>query len=188
VSCSLIPDGGGTPSSTRPVNRTHHVVVRHGLCRVSWYNVNMGSKLIKLSCAWLSVGTYYSTNLTVTWRLPLALACVGPLALLAGLPFVPGKISLPFYSTFLITSIAESPRYLVWCGKNETAWAVISKLHHDPSDPLEDAARAEFTQIVQQVEFDKKEDSGFIQMFKRPSWRHRTLSAMFIMWVTLNDF
>lgn len=42
-------------------------------------------------CAWLSVGTYYSTNLTLSWRLPLALACVGPLGLLAGLPFVPGK-------------------------------------------------------------------------------------------------
>jgi hypothetical protein len=78
----------------------------------------------------------------------------------------------------------ESPRYLVWCGRNEIAWTVISKLHHDPSDPLEDAARAEFTQIVQQVEFDKREDSSFIQMFKRPSWRRRTLSAMFIMLVT----
>lgn len=43
------------------------------------------------SCAWISIGTYYATNLTVQWRVPLAMACVGPLALLIGLPFIPGK-------------------------------------------------------------------------------------------------
>jgi hypothetical protein len=64
---------------------------------------------------------------------------------------------------------------------NEKAWEIIRKLHYDPLDPLEDGARAEFTQIVQQVEFDKKDNPGWIQMFKRPSWRRRTLSAMFIM-------
>lgn len=44
------------------------------------------------SVAWVSVGTYYATNLTLQWRLPLALATVGPLGLLIGLPFVPGEL------------------------------------------------------------------------------------------------
>ena len=57
-------------------------------------------KADELSCAWLSVGTYYSTNLTLSWRLPLALACVGPLGLLAGLPFVPGKLSQRSFQHF----------------------------------------------------------------------------------------
>lgn len=69
-------------------------------------------------------------------------------------------------------------------GENDIAWSIINKLHHDSTDPLEEAAHAEFTQIVWQVEFDKREDSGYIQMFKKPSWRRRTLSAMFIMWAT----
>lgn len=41
-------------------------------------------------CAWISVGCYFATNSTVQWRMPLALACIGPLALLIGLPFIPG--------------------------------------------------------------------------------------------------
>ena len=41
-------------------------------------------------CSWLSVRCYHATNLTLSWRLPLTLACVVPIALLAGLPFVPG--------------------------------------------------------------------------------------------------
>lgn len=41
--------------------------------------------------AWVSVGSFYAKNQTLQWRMPLALACVGPLLLLCGLPFVPGK-------------------------------------------------------------------------------------------------
>jgi MFS family permease len=47
------------------------------------------------SCPFISVGTMHATNLALSWRLPLALACVGPLALLAGLPFVPGLFDFP---------------------------------------------------------------------------------------------
>ncbi len=45
--------------------------------------------------AWVSVGTYFASNLNLQWRLPLALACVGPLGLLAGLPFIPGQSLTP---------------------------------------------------------------------------------------------
>jgi hypothetical protein len=51
------------------------------------------------SCAWVSVGAYHATNITLQWRLPLALACFGPLALLIGLPFIPGTF-FSHYSTF----------------------------------------------------------------------------------------
>ncbi len=76
--------------------------------------------------------------------------------------------------------VTESPRYLVWREKREQAWDIIRKLHHDPSDPTEEAARAEFTQIVRQVEFDKEANVSFYQMFKKPSWRRRSLAAMFV--------
>jgi hypothetical protein len=58
------------------------------------------------SCAWISVGTYYATNLTLQWRLPLALACVGPLALLAGLSYIPGMLQLinPCYHSLTVSS------------------------------------------------------------------------------------
>ncbi len=62
----------------------------------------------------------------------------------------------------------------------EEAWVVVKRLHHDPADPDDEAARAEFTQIVRQVEFDKEMNVTFYQMFKKPSWRKRSLSAMFL--------
>ncbi|KAK7887649.1 hypothetical protein LTR67_009550 [Exophiala xenobiotica] len=119
------------------------------------------------TCAWISVGCYFATNTTVQWRMPLALACVGPLALLIGLPFVP-----------------ESPRYLTLVGKTTEAWEVLKKIHHDPTDPNDSSARAEYTQIVRQVEFDKSMKSGYIEMFRKPSWRKRTLLAIFIQFAS----
>lgn len=40
----------------------------------------------------MSVGCYFASNLTLSWRLPLALACVPPLPLLFGLRYVPGEL------------------------------------------------------------------------------------------------
>lgn len=48
----------------------------------------------RISCAWVSFASYYASSMTVQWRLPLALSCIGPLGLLIGLPFVPGKCLL----------------------------------------------------------------------------------------------
>jgi hypothetical protein len=71
-------------------------------------------------------------------------------------------------------------------GKREEAWEVIKHLHMSPSDPSDDSARAEFTQIVRQVEHDKEEAAGFIAMFKRPTWRRRSLITLFLLYVTLS--
>ena len=75
---------------------------------------------------------------------------------------------------------AESPRYLVWRRKHAEAWNILRKLHHDASDPAEEAAQAEFNQIVRQVEADKEENPTFLKMLKKPSWRHRSLLVMFL--------
>ncbi|GFF53228.1 probable metabolite transport protein CsbC [Aspergillus lentulus] len=115
-------------------------------------------------CAWISVGTYYSVNETLRWRMPLALACVGPLAMIIGLPFIP-----------------ESPRYLALAGRNDEAWEVVRTLHRDPTDFEDEAARAEFTQIIRQTDYDKELGYGYMKMFTRPSWRRRSLLAMFLM-------
>lgn len=74
----------------------------------------------------------------------------------------------------------ESPRYLAWVGRNAEAWAVIQRIHNDPSDPSNSFALAEFTQIVRQVEHDKEQKAGYIQMFVKPSWRRRSLLVMFL--------
>ncbi|KAH8693584.1 general substrate transporter [Talaromyces proteolyticus] len=118
-------------------------------------------------CAWVSVGTYYAKSPTVQWRLPLGLTCVGPALILAGLYFIP-----------------ESPRYLTLIGKNDEAWQVLQKIHHDPYDPEDSAAHAEHSQIVRQIAFDKELDTGWIQMLTKPSWRRRCLLAFFIQFAS----
>lgn len=56
-------------------------------------------------------------------------------------------------------------------------------MHRDPSDPNNHAAEAEFVQIRAQVEKDREEKSGYIEMFRRPALRRRSLLVIFLMWV-----
>jgi hypothetical protein len=69
----------------------------------------------------------------------------------------------------------------VWREQREEAWNIIRKLHSDPSDHSEAGARAEFTQIVRQVEADKEENATFYKMFKVPSLRRRSLLVVFLL-------
>ena len=119
------------------------------------------------SSAWVGYGAYFSSNLTLQWRLPLALSCLAPVFIVAGVWYLP-----------------ESPRYLCWVGKSDEAWSIIQRLHHDPTDTSDAAAHAEFVQISRQVEFDKTMKAGYLEMFKRPSWRHRSLLVLFLMFAT----
>ena len=64
--------------------------------------------------------------------------------------------------------------------KNEEAWEIIRKLHYDPLDTLEEASRAEFTQIVQQVEAEKENNTTYLMMFTKSTWRRRSFLAMYI--------
>jgi hypothetical protein len=64
-------------------------------------------KLIPLacSCAWISVGTYFAVDQTLQWRMPLALACIGPLAMIIGLPFIPGQSKPTMIPRLLMTLV-----------------------------------------------------------------------------------
>jgi tRNA(Arg) A34 adenosine deaminase TadA len=66
-------------------------------------------------------------------------------------------------------------------GKHDQALKIMERLHNDPTDPLNAAAHAEFLQIRAQVEIDKEQKSGYIDMFRKPSWRKRSLLVIFIM-------
>lgn len=63
----------------------------------------------------------------------------------------------------------------MWRDRHDEAWEIIKKLHH------EESARAEFTQIVSQAAVDRAESVTFLKMFTKPTWRRRSLLAMFIM-------
>ncbi|KAF7563849.1 hypothetical protein G7046_g248 [Stylonectria norvegica] len=131
--------------------------------------VLIGAFTVALGCgystvAWVSFGTWYATNETVQWRVPLALTCVAPLFMAVGVWFIP-----------------ESPRWLIWNDRKDEAWAIIKRLHFDPEDVDAVHARAEYTQIVRQTEYDKQFDVSYWQMFKVPSWRKRSLLVIFLL-------
>lgn len=114
--------------------------------------------------SWISFGTYYASNKQLQWRLPLALACVTPLFMCIGVFFIP-----------------ESPRWLVWKDRSEEAWVILQRLHHDPNDPEDTASRAEYVQILKQVEHDRQFSVSYIQMFTNPAYRKRSLLVIFVM-------
>jgi hypothetical protein len=66
-------------------------------------------------------------------------------------------------------------------GHREQAWEVLRTIHRDPTDPQDEAAHAEYTQIVRQTDFDKELGYGYLKMFTTPSWRRRSFLAMFLM-------
>lgn len=63
-------------------------------------------------------------------------------------------------------------------GRVEEARAVTMKLHSMKSDPDNEFARSEFYQMSKQAEFDRTLTPSWIEMFRRPSYRKRTLLAM----------
>jgi GNAT superfamily N-acetyltransferase len=77
--------------------------------------------------------------------------------------------------------IPESPRWLIWNDRLDEAWVVIQRVHHDPSNPTDTAAHAEFIQIKAQVEHDKQFKATYLQMFTHPSWRRRTILAILVI-------
>lgn len=111
---------------------------------------------------WVGFGFYFwSTGGSNTWRPPMALAMVWPLLLLIGLPFLP-----------------ESPRWLCMKGRDAEAERLLLRLHSYATDPDNTVAAREFYQIQQQLELERTLGSGWIQMFKKPSYRKRAFLAI----------
>lgn len=101
--------------------------------------------------------------------------------MLVGVFFIPGMIEIYCNLVGVLIEGIESPRYLVWRGKTEEAWKIIKRLHHDPLNPSDADASAEFTQILRQVEMDKEDNPTFWKMFKKPSWRRRSVSVFCLL-------
>lgn len=74
--------------------------------------------------------------------------------------------------------IPESPRYLLMKGRIEEARKVVFRLHARKDDPDNEFARSEFYQMTKQAEVDRELEPGWIEMFRRPSYRKRSFIAM----------
>ncbi|KAJ4369058.1 hypothetical protein N0V83_006141 [Neocucurbitaria cava] len=127
----------------------------HGFFLVCGYNTS----------AWVGFGCFFSDNLTFGWRGPLAFTCISPLVLLIGCFWVP-----------------ESPRWLITKHRIPEAWAILSRLHHDPRDVDEIAAHEEFYQMKKQIELESQNSSGYLAILRTPSYRKRAFLSCFVQY------
>jgi len=120
-------------------------------------NIALGYAL----ASYMGLAFFYSTNPVVQWRAPLGIALVWP-----------------FMMTLVCFIIPESPRYLLMQGRIEEAREIIMKLHSVKDDLDQTFARGEFYQMSNQAELDRIQEAGWIEMFRRPSYRKRAFMVM----------
>lgn len=111
--------------------------------------------------SYMGLAFFYTNDPVSQWRTPLGIALVWPVIMLLVCALVP-----------------ESPRYLLMKGRIEEAKAITFKLHKLKSDPDNEFAKFEFYQMSKQAEVDRELDPGWLELFRRPSYRKRCLLAM----------
>ncbi|KAG0650555.1 High-affinity glucose transporter [Hyphodiscus hymeniophilus] len=117
--------------------------------------------------SWVGYGFYYLSNDTINaWRGPLvfenevdrkaAFQCLPPIIILSIIYWLP-----------------ESPRWLLMNDRYEEARQILLRSHS------EEEAVVELAQIQAQMQIDRTLDRSYLHMFKKPSYRKRSLLAIF---------
>ncbi|KAK5000699.1 hypothetical protein LTR66_000490 [Elasticomyces elasticus] len=104
------------------------------------------------------------------WRGPMALQMLFPFILICGLWWMP-----------------ESPRWLLSKDRADEAWAVVQRLHVNPTDPNDHFAEDEFDQMRRQIELDRTFKTSYKEIFTRPSYRKRALITMFLTYSLMSS-
>ncbi|KAJ9603816.1 hypothetical protein H2200_012002 [Cladophialophora chaetospira] len=111
---------------------------------------------------WIGLGFYFIKT-DVSWRL------------LLGCQLIPGVLMLAF--SFVMP---ESPRYLVFAGRQDEALGILEKMHNSEQDSS--FYLREYHQIKAQIELDREERLGMKAILMKPSYRKR---FMLIFWYAI---
>lgn len=108
-------------------------------------------------------------NGTASFRIPWGLQMIPAIILSIGMLVFP-----------------ESPRWLIDHGRNEEALEILADLH-GKGDRNNELVQLEFAEIVDQVEYERKEGAkSYLDLFKPGIFRRVTLGASLQMWSQLS--
>ncbi|KIY02780.1 uncharacterized protein Z520_01245 [Fonsecaea multimorphosa CBS 102226] len=109
----------------------------------------------------MGLACFYIDDLQAQWRVPLGLTLVFLVFMLCILPWLP-----------------ESPRWLLMVGRDAEAKKLIYDIHKSSKDHSQTFAEQEFFQMQQQIELDKTMKTSWLEMFRKPSYRKRSIIAL----------
>ncbi|KAH9211041.1 general substrate transporter, partial [Leptodontidium sp. 2 PMI_412] len=138
--------------------------IRAGIVDLHGVFFNLG---FAFAC-WVGYGFYcWPTHKLVQWRPPLAFQALFPSILVTSLLFMP-----------------ESPRWLALKGQNDKALKILKRLHESLDESEDSFVMMEFYQIKRQAAVDSALPGGFLDLFRRPSYRKRTFVGAFTNSIT----
>lgn len=132
--------------------------IRGVLGNINGVFVNVGYVL----ASYVGVGFFHIPDSAAdrVWRGPFALGCLPCLICLACVFLVP-----------------ESPRYLLMKDRTDEAWKIVREAHSRAGEEAAVYAAAEFYQMRKQLEFERTLNEGYVDLWKRPSYRKRSIMA-----------
>lgn len=65
-------------------------------------------------------------------------------------------------------------------GRNDEAWKILSRLHHNTNDPDEIETHEEFYQMRKQIELEHVNPRGYWAILTTPSYRKRAFLSCFV--------
>ena len=109
------------------------------------------------TASWVGLGFYFVNAGGAQWRVPLAIQCIFPLALAAGVLLLP-----------------ETPRWLINHDRVEDAFKSYHSVHAESSEDTQ-ASEIEFEKLRQQIVMEENEPNSWRDLWVRKSLRKRCI-------------
>ena len=112
--------------------------------------------------SWVGLGFYFVNASGAQWRIPLAIQCIFPLGLAAGVLFLP-----------------ESPRWLIDHDRMEDAYKSLHSTHAESTD--DSATAIAFEKLKQQIKMEEGEPTSFKELWTHKPLRKRCFVGFFTL-------
>jgi MFS family permease len=133
------------------------LVAMHGVLIVTGYSI----------AGWVGLGFYFVDAGGAQWRLPLALQCLWPAILAAGVLYLP-----------------ESPRWLIDHDQHDNALKAFKQVRAETNDDILDddaAINADFAVLNEQIAFEKQNPVSLMDLVRLPHYRKRVIVGVITM-------